>query len=338
MISITAVIPTRNRETHLRSLLSSLQRQTLSLSEIIIVDSSDDTFYQKDLSEEYHELNPIWLSSLPSVCAQRNMGIQNATNEWVFLCDDDIELPEDYIQKISEFILSNPAVGAVAGQLRQLEDNRWQHEYPVTHTFTLFFRFIFQLPVWGRVDGLKSIRIFQPLVNKIQRWYRVRGNDLSLAGWPLITQWHGDVMRTKVYSLGANVIRRQWLLESPYDELLDPNGIGDNYGVALNFPDGGGVWVLASTFALHHRAIENRLSRENSYYKRIMALHYFIRKSPEKFQQQTVLWFIWSLVGNTILFLVKRNFGLVGKSLKAIADILFARNPYLLASTSKLRS
>jgi hypothetical protein len=45
-------------------------------------------------------------------------------------------------------------------------------------------------------------------------------------------------------------VRRQWLIRSPFDEVLDPHGIGDNYGVAFGFPSKihvlNSAWVLSS--------------------------------------------------------------------------------------------
>jgi glycosyltransferase involved in cell wall biosynthesis len=41
-----------------------------------------------------------YILSEKSVCIQRNIGIRKAETPWVFLCDDDVEVPPDYLQQL----------------------------------------------------------------------------------------------------------------------------------------------------------------------------------------------------------------------------------------------
>src|SRR5687768_4696376 len=99
-MKISVIIPTRNRASHIKTLLTNLQAQTYSPSEIIIVDSSDDKKYKDDIFMEFQLLPLIWIDSEASVCVQRNKGVQLAKNPWIFLCDDDIRIPDDYIDQL----------------------------------------------------------------------------------------------------------------------------------------------------------------------------------------------------------------------------------------------
>jgi hypothetical protein len=63
-----------------------------------------------------------------------------------------------------------------------------------------------------------------------------KGNHISKAGWPVISDFSGDYFKTPLYSLGASLVRRDWLLRSPFDEVLDRHGIGEHYGVIAGFP------------------------------------------------------------------------------------------------------
>src|SRR6185436_1307533 len=102
-MQISVVIPTVDRKSRLLSLLASLDRSTYPIYEVIIVDSGND----KLAPEGYSTIKnfPIYyLSSEKSVCIQRNTGIKQAKSEWIFLCDDDIEIPADYLQKLSIYI------------------------------------------------------------------------------------------------------------------------------------------------------------------------------------------------------------------------------------------
>jgi glycosyltransferase involved in cell wall biosynthesis len=326
-VDITVVIPTRNRPERVRSALSSLAQQTSPPAEVIVVDASDDGLYDAEALASQFQMLPVrWFSTTPSVCIQRNKGIEAAKSDWIFLCDDDIELPKDHFQHLADHIARNPGCGAVAGRLRQLESGIWVDQYPPRRFSTALYGFVFQLSVWGPIDGVKANRFTRPLLGWMDDWYRRRGNRESLAGWPLITQWRRPWFNTRFYSLGANLIRREFLLSSPYDPVLDPGGIGDNYGVAMSLPNG--IDVIDSTYALHHREQHNRVDRKIAYYRRILAMHYFVRA---RFRTIRTLWLCWSILGLSLLQLRRLDVFMLKLSMKAFFQIVAGRNPYVIA-------
>ena len=328
-MDISVVIPTRNRPGRVRNALATLSQQTSPPAEVIVVDASDEGLHDvKGLANEFQALRLKWLSSAPSVCIQRNKGIEAASSDWIFLCDDDIELPRDHFQQLASHVAQHPECRAVAGKLRQLESGVWVDQYPPRRFSTALYYFVFQLSVWGPLDGVKSNRLTRPLLAWLKEWYRKRGNTASLAGWPLITQWQRPNFTTRFYSLGADLIRRDSLLSSPYDPVLDPGGIGDNYGVALGLP--GGIDVIDSTYALHHREQHNRVDRKTAYYRRILALHYFVRA---RFENATITtaWLCWSIIGLSLVQLRHLDLSLLKLSAKAFFKIVAGRNPYIVA-------
>jgi glycosyltransferase involved in cell wall biosynthesis len=326
-MEISVVIPTRNRPEQLRRLLTTLQHQTLLPFEIIVVDASDAEISNPIQSEFSNSIR--WLICEPAVCIQRNLGINAALHSWIFLCDDDIEIPPDHFERLARHIELHPTCGAVAGRLRQFEDGVWLDQYPPKKMSTLLYNFIFQLSVWGSLSGVKTNWLLRPILKVMQGWYARRGNRESLAGWPLITDWRSPFLPTRFYSLGANLIRKDWLLNSPYDIVLDRSGIGDNYGVALGFPDG--VHVLDTTYTLHHRAAANRIATVKAYYRRILALHYFIRTRYRN-PGATSRWLCWSIIGLAMSQCIRFDTKTLRYSAKALWLILTARNPYLKAS------
>ncbi len=130
------------------------------------------------------------------------------------------------------------------------------------------------------------------------------------------------------YGLGAGLVRRAWLLHSPYDEGLWRSGIGHNYGVALGFPHPGGVAVLKDLAVRHHRALDHRPDPAAAYYQRSLALHYFLRRS-RRFSRVHTGFLVWSLLGNALLFHLHGARALARASLRAAAAILRGRNPLL---------
>ena len=328
-MQISVVIPTRNRPERVRKALAALARQTLPPAEVIVVDASDAGLYDADaLATEFRTLPLVVLSSAASVCIQRNKGIEAARSDWVFLCDDDIELPGDHFQQLADHVGKHPGCGAVGGRWRQLERGVWVDQYPPQRFLTALYGFVFQLSVWGPVDGVKTGRMTRPLLAWMTQWYRKRGNRESLAGWPLITQWQRPSYTTRFCSLGAVLLRRDFLLSSPYDPVLDPGGIGDNYGVALGLPNG--IDVIDGTYVLHHREQVNRVDRKVAYYRRILALHYFVRARFAN-ARITTLWLCWSIIGLSLAQLGRLDVSLLRFSAKALFKIIAGRNPYVIA-------
>lgn len=323
---VSVVIPTRNRKHHIKKALASIENQSLWPDEVLIVDSSDDTTYQREILQSA-KLNVSFLSSEASVCIQRNAGIRAAKGDWILLLDDDIEIEDRYIETLVSYTSRNPECGAVAGRLMQLEGGEWVDQYPPPSYASLLFKFVFQLPVWGDIfrQDVFSGKIF---ANKVEEFYRKRGNSFTKAGWPLITSWQ-ETFTTSIYSLGADLVRRDWLLRSPYDEILDKNGIGDNYGVAIGFPGSQSIHVLSTVKAFHYRADENRLQKHKAYLNRLFALQYFITRS-RRFNHATIKWFYWSLIGNTLYFLTHGALGDAARTLKACTLMIAGRNPYMV--------
>lgn len=329
MTGISTVIATRNRDESLLRCLHSLESQSLRPDEVVIIDSSDDASYLESVSEKFPTLNIFWENTNPHVCMQRNRGIEMARNDFVFICDDDIELHENYLHELKQYLVRNADCVAAAGKLLQQSNEGWVEQYSPRNAVEVLWRFIFQLPIWGDISVIR----FNPFLKPIQRWYLKRGNHLSAAGWPVIVNWRGPVMRTTVYALGASLIRKNFL--KPYDPVLDPHGIGDNYGVAIEFPPDS-IHVLESTYAKHHLNSTNRLPSELAYFRRILALHYFLKKKYNS--NRRTIWLIWSLTGNFFYFLVKGKLGYCKASLVAIAKIISFNNPYWIAHLARGRS
>ncbi|MEI9807339.1 MAG: glycosyltransferase family 2 protein [Bacteroidota bacterium] len=323
-IHISVVIPTCDRSARLLSLLHDLDRSSYPVDEVIIVDAGDDRL----LPEQYtvfRNLNIRYISAEKSVCIQRNTGIKIARSPWVFLCDDDIEVPVDYLQVLVSHIHMHPEAGAISGHWLQKEGEDWKATYPVHSSRTLLWKFIFQLGIWGEIN-CSSHDIF---TRKVKEYYQRKGNHISKAGWPVNTDFTGDYSICPVYSLGASLVKKEWLVHSPYDEVLDRHGIGDNYGVAVDLPVPG-IHIFHRAFVYHHLEPANRLKRSLQYYRRTLALAYFVKTKPglKHIKKYRI---IWSLAGNLLGFLYARDGMMIRAALKSMAKIAFNKNPYVIA-------
>ncbi len=324
-VRISVVVPTYNRRESLLRLLKSLDQSTCPLHEVIIVDSGDERISDQEC-RSFSNLKIYHIVTEKSVCIQRNAGIKMATGSWIFLCDDDLEVPQDYLENLVDHIEAYPNAGAVSGIVLQKKGNDWVGQYKIISFFDLCARFIFQLSIWGTIENVSN----NFLTRCIKNYYERKGNHLSKAGWPVITDFSGEYFKTPVYGLGASLVKKEWLINSPYDEVLDVHGIGDNYGVAVGFPKEG-IHVVNKSFVYHHQASENRLSTSVQYFRRVLALHYFIKANSLRI---SFIWFLWSLLGNMLMFIFSSQYKMSWAPLKAMCIIVMGRNPYLQGKQS----
>jgi glycosyltransferase involved in cell wall biosynthesis len=327
-MEVTIVVPTCNRLQPLLSLLADLSRSTYPILEVVIVDSSDRKLESSDYAEFTSFPIRHIVSTQKSVCVQRNLGIRAALGSWVFLCDDDMGVPPDYLEKLEVHVATHPEAGAVSGLWLERGKAGWQPGFPVTSTLGLLWRYLFQLGIWG------EIQVAGPFGQWIAERYRRRGNHISRAGFPVIVDSSGEYFRTPVYSLGAALVRKDWLLASPYDERLDPHGHGDNYAVSLGFPREG-IHVVTGVAVRHEKSKANRLADSEAYGRRLLALHYFIKSRPELAAAQVdERFFVWSLVGQCVFHTATGNHPFARAAWRTLSVIARGRNPLASRTTA----
>lgn len=117
---VTVVVPTRNNERTIEACLKSVVAQTYRPLELIVVDnsSSDAT---AEIAARYAD---IVLTGGPERSAQRNLGIEHASGEWVLWLDSDMILPAESVAVAVETALTTRADG-VALPERTIGDGFW---------------------------------------------------------------------------------------------------------------------------------------------------------------------------------------------------------------------
>jgi len=328
-MNVSVVIPTRNRARSLTRLLRSLSLQTHPLAEVIIVDASEPSLQLSALQGQFPRLSIRLFHSKPSVCAQRNLGIREAASDYIFLCDDDMEVPQEYVWNIMSYLSKNIDSGAVSGLVSEPKENGTFNDgfYPVSLS-TLVSNFIFQNTVWTDLDKMNVRFPGSLLLFGVRQFYKGRGNTFTLAGWPLLTEVQHPITRTAIYGLGGSIIRKDWLTRSPFDESLDESGIGDNYGVSLGFPGTMPIAVLTNIPIYHHKVPDNRLARSEAYLRRVLALDYFMSKN-ERFSVLNRLLLRWSVVGNLLGSLLNGQREMSSAAFQTLWMLLRNENPYM---------
>ncbi len=125
-VQVTLVVPLRNEQQSLQSLISSLIQQSLGPDEIILVDGGS-TDLTVDVARRLTcgiDKSRVIEAGDATPGRGRNVGIENANNEWVALTDCGIELDPAWLENLVEVITNDPLVDVVYGNYE-----------PMTNTF-----------------------------------------------------------------------------------------------------------------------------------------------------------------------------------------------------------
>lgn len=125
MMTVSIVIPTRNRDEDLKELLASIRKQTILPIEIIVVDDSDNLRTRnlveqlgKDFSHQGILLKYLRGNEQNrSISAARNLGANESNGEVTFFIDDDVILDNRYTEKILEVYDEYPDALGVQGDM-----------------------------------------------------------------------------------------------------------------------------------------------------------------------------------------------------------------------------
>lgn len=324
-IEISVVISTYNRKQRLLSLLHNLSASSFAVKEVIIADAGNDNLSGAEMAS-FTKLSIIGIyPATASVCVQRNAGVSLAKAPWVFICDDDIEVPDDYLEKLAKHIATAKQVVAVSGNILHLQNQQWLPCFTERSARQLLWKYVFGLSIWGAIAVKQNW-----ITKKIIRSYKKKGNYIAKTGWPVISNFYGNYFTVPVYGLCAAVIKKQWLQQVKYDEVLDPNGIGDNYGLAIHFPPQS-IHIVNDAFVFHHKETANRLNQSVQFYRRTLALDYF-RQISNNTGHVKKRWLLWSLTGCLLQFIITSNKPLIKACWKVIMKIAFNKNDYVIAA------
>ena len=326
MTEVSVVIPTKDRKEDLLRLLSCLEKQTVQPLEVIVVDSSTQSL----VLDELPEMKGLQIiKSQPSVCIQRNIGIEAAKGSYILLCDDDVSFEENYIEQLLAHKKKLKNVVAVSGLWYQQDgSSSWEYSYPPKNFLELLSCWFFKLSLWGPVDQVQIAGWLKPIFGRIKKAYQAKPNFVTTAGWPVYHHFDGEVISTPVTSLGSALIDARDLKANKYDEVLDPYGYGDNYDVCARLTKAGGqIHVLKTLTVKHHQSTQNRASLLIAQYRRTLALAYFVK--VYKHFDTSFASFIWSLMGLVLTSVFSFNLSNARIYLKALFLIAINQNPYV---------
>ena len=123
--SISAIIPTKNRPDDMRLTLKTLLSQSVPVTELIVIDQSEDNRTRVVASEEFDRatkqgipvpaLRYIHDTSIAGVSQARNRALDIAGCDiWLFL-DDDVDIEPVFVEELVKAFKANPEVGGISG-------------------------------------------------------------------------------------------------------------------------------------------------------------------------------------------------------------------------------
>ena len=111
--TVSVVICTRNRPEDLTRCLASLERCVPSPSEVIVVDNAPGNDATEQAVRAFPGIRYV-REDRPGLSHARNAGVWAATGEIVAFTDDDVELPEEWIARLTA-PFADPEVASVTG-------------------------------------------------------------------------------------------------------------------------------------------------------------------------------------------------------------------------------
>jgi len=106
-IGFSIIIPTFNRGYILEEAISSVLNQQAQVdTEIIVVDDGSTDNTKKVINSVGDERIKYFTQSNQGPSSARNLGLKNATKDWIVYLDSDNKLYPNYFEVISEYILN----------------------------------------------------------------------------------------------------------------------------------------------------------------------------------------------------------------------------------------
>lgn len=129
-LTISVIVPTNRGGRYLREAIESVRAQTVSVSEIVLV---DDGSPEPGLSGIAEELGLAYLRQPASgISVARNSGVEVASGEWIaFLDDDDVWHPARIEEQVRAISAHPEAVAShTGGWFMDGEGRRFGHDWP----------------------------------------------------------------------------------------------------------------------------------------------------------------------------------------------------------------
>lgn len=172
--TVSAVIPTYNREKTIRRCIDSVLRQTYTVSEIVVVDDGSTDRTLEILADEYKDKVKVIKQSHKGAQAARNAGIRAAEGEYIAFLDSDDEWTEKKTELQMQELAEKPDA-VVCGNGYVVQDGR-KHIWRVlghsgcVYKMALVSPFALFPSIMTKKENLLKIGLLDENVPSYQEW------------------------------------------------------------------------------------------------------------------------------------------------------------------------
>lgn len=196
-MTISIIIPTKNRIFELKRFIDSLNQQTITPAELVVADASQNNI-QKELRKYLNaDISLVYLHfpKSPGTNFQRNKAIKIVKYDIVFLFDDDIVLEPDYLAKTLAIYKKYPDCAGVVGRITNI------------------------YPPKGELAKIK-LSIMDFIYYFWQLSYFSRDGRIRMSGLPTYPFKAKKVVRTTIMCGGCMSVKNNLLKKYLFDEKL----------------------------------------------------------------------------------------------------------------------
>jgi len=182
-LTVSVVIPTKNRPAEIARMLASLRAQPTAPLETIVIDQSTPRYEL----EEFEGLQHVHAPTLSGLTAARNVGVARARGDVILFFDDDVELDADCVKFVAEAFVRRPDVIGAQCNIH----NPWDDDPPSLHRIgTYIFERGFFNPREQRMRGKRVPRLIDGLASAYRRTlFESEQFDEQLPGYGLAEDW-----------------------------------------------------------------------------------------------------------------------------------------------------
>lgn len=224
-LPVSLVIPVRDEEATVDSLLASIGAQTQPVDEVIFVDSGSSDRTVARLRNASLGNTPIRVieSGAGSPGKGRNIGIAAATNEWVALTDAGIKLEPRWLEELVEVVLRNPDVDVVYGNYEPVVDTFFERNAALVYVPAKQERAgakmrgpsiascLMRREVWQAVGGFPDLRAAEDLMfmEQVERRFKIGWAPRATVWWQLRPSLLSTFRKFVLYSRHNVIAGRQ---------------------------------------------------------------------------------------------------------------------------------
>ncbi|MSR74104.1 MAG: glycosyltransferase family 2 protein [Planctomycetes bacterium] len=130
--TVAAVMVSFNKREFVRKNLAGIHRQTIPFATVIVVDNASSDGSAAMIRELWPTVHLIEMPhSKFGACETFNIGFKLATTDFIAILDDDVVLPDDWVERMLEKAASEPPTTAmISSKVHEPEEPAWYTNHP----------------------------------------------------------------------------------------------------------------------------------------------------------------------------------------------------------------